>query len=83
MKSVKNIPGYGLVLFSEIQFVKHSYRKCKAEFAAARLDKIISKVPCKDLQVCLRNAFDTFVLNHIKVHKFLLHLCQPKNVNLY
>ena len=79
----RNIPGDDLILFSEIQFVKLSYRKCKTEFAAARLDKIISKVPCKDLQVCLRNAFNTFLMNHMKVHLCLLLLCKPKIVNLY
>ena len=35
----RNIPGDGPILFSEIEFVHHSYGKCKAEVAAAGLDK--------------------------------------------
>ena len=34
----RNSPGEGPIMFSEIQFVQHSYGKCKAEVAAAPLD---------------------------------------------
>ena len=69
----KNIPGGSPILFSEIQFVHHSYGKCKAEVAAARLDK---QSAVQVLQFCLRNAFDTFLIlwNHMKVHLTLLLL---------
>ena len=35
----RNIPGGGLILFSEIQFVHHSTENVKADVAAARLDE--------------------------------------------
>ena len=39
MEWPRNIPGDGPILFSDIQFVHHAYRKCKVEVAAARLDE--------------------------------------------